>query len=86
MNRDEIFTAIAAERNYQDSVWGTDFDDKNTPNDWVSYFPKYIARACTVEVTTQDFRSAMIKTAALAVAALEALERNDGELIKRHYD
>jgi hypothetical protein len=86
MNRDEIFTAITAERNYQDTKWGTSFDDKNTPNDWASFFNQYLARASKVDVTPEMFRVSMIKVAALAVASIEALERNNGKLIKRHYD
>lgn len=85
MNRDEIFTAITAERNYQDTKWGTSFDDKNTPNDWVSFFPQLLTKASTLKLSRKEFESAMVKIAALAVAAIESVERT-GELVKRHYD
>ena len=85
MDRNEIFTAISAERNYQDSLWGTTFDDQNSPNDWASYILRYTSRGCDFNLTSQDFKSAMIKVAALAVAAIESVERK-GELVKRHYD
>jgi hypothetical protein len=85
MNLDEIFTAITAERNYQDQMWGTEFDDKNTPNDWASYILRYTARGCDFNLTPEKFKSAMVKVAALAVAAVESVERTR-QLVERHYD
>lgn len=83
--RELIIDAIEAEREYQDSRWGTSFDDKNTANDWVAYITCYLGKAVTLPWNQEQFRKALIKVAALSVAALESLERNDG-VPPRHYD
>lgn len=64
---------------------GTEFDDKNTANDWVSYLTRYAAKAAEFELTKDQFQAAMVKVAAIAVAAIESSDRNDG-LPPRHYD
>lgn len=53
-----------------------DFDRANTKNDWVSYITTYAGRATDkLYRDQQDFRSNMIKVAALAVAAVEACDK-----------
>ena len=81
MTRQEIFNLIDAERAYQESKWGTDFDNKNTPNDWVSYIARYLGNAVTLPWNRNAFRTAMLKVAALAVAVLERETYSP-----RHYD
>lgn len=83
--RKNIFAAIEAERQYQDGIFGTQFDDKNTVNDWVAYISAYAGRAGAFTSDPEDQRKAMVKVAALAVAALEALDRN-GQFAPRHFD
>jgi len=82
-NRTDIFFHIDAERVYQDSKWGLAFDDDNTVNDWVAYIAQYAGNAIADDPQTQ--RKMLLKVATLAVAALEAFERNNG-FSKRHYD
>lgn len=81
MNRQEIFQAIEAERNYQNGKWGADFDNKNTPNDWVAYIAKYLGNAVTLPWNKAAFRTAILKVATLCVAVLER-----EEYAPRHYD
>lgn len=64
---------------------GTEFDDKNTANDWVSYIIRYAASAADFELDQDEFEVAMTKVAALAVAAIETSRRNGGPA-PRHYD
>ena len=82
-----IFGMIDAERKYQNDKWGTDFDDKNTVNDWHTYVNWYLTKASEggEDVDRRDLRAYFIKSAALAVAALEALNRNK-KFADRHYD
>lgn len=82
---DTIVNEIKTERNYQDNKWGTGFDDKNTVNDWMTYINIYGSRATSMGVQAEDQRKAMLKVASLAVAALEAFDRN-GTFANRHYD
>ena len=85
MSRTSIFTEIEAERAYQDSKWGIEFDDKNTINDWVTYLNIYAAAATKIGQSKAAQRAQLLKVATLAVATLETFDRNDG-FAPRHYD
>lgn len=85
MSLETIVNAVATERAYQNLKWGEAFDNKNTVNDWVAYINIYAAKATDMAATKPVQRSAMLKVAALAVAALEAFDRNEG-FPPRHYD
>lgn len=82
---DGLFEEIREEREYQDSKWGTEFDNKNTVNDWVAYIAQYSGYAIKMGNSTVEQRRHMLKVATLAVAALEAFDRNEG-FPPRHYD
>ena len=86
----KIFEEIKKEREYQDSKWGSEFDDKNTINDWVAYINIYLGKAIIIDRATfkpdkKQQRTNILKVATLATAALEAFDRNDG-FPPRHYD
>lgn len=81
MERTEIFNLVTKEREYQNKKWGTEFDSKNTPNDWVAYISKYLGQSVTLPWNEEVFRTQMIKVMALASAALE-----QDTFAKRHYD
>lgn len=83
--RHTIFTEIDQERNYQEGKWGSGFDSKNTVNDWAAYINVYLSNATKMGVLQADQRTAILKVAALAVAALETYDCNDGFAL-RHYD
>ena len=80
-----ILKSILDERPYQDKTWGTEFDDKNTLNDWVSYANTYMGDAARMEATPEEQQKGVLKAASLLVAALEAFDRNEG-FAPRHYD
>lgn len=81
MTRQEIFEAISAERGRQ-SKWPKEFDDANTPNDWVVYIVKYLGRSVkSFAEDVADFRGNILKVATLCVAILER-----EEYAPRHYD
>jgi len=83
--RQFILDDISRERDYQDEKWGAEFDDKNTINDWVSYIAAYAAGAADMGIRPRQQRVDLLKTAALAVAAIEAFDRNGG-FAPRHYE
>ena len=77
-----VYDEILKERTYQDQKWGHVADDTlNTPWMWASYIANYATKwmAGTFlplgKNTTDAFRTAMIKVAALAVAAVESVDR-----------
>lgn len=82
---EKILEEIRKERQHQHELWGNDFDDRNTCNDWIAYITSYAGKGVTLEASALEFREAMIKVATLAVAAVEAVDRNDGTA-PRHYD
>lgn len=83
---DRVIADIRGERDYQNNKWGSEFDEKNTPNDWVAYIAVYLGRAVTMPWHAFAFRNALIKVAALAVAAVEIFDAKNGKLAPRHYD
>lgn len=84
--REDIVHAILKEREYQESKWGSDFDDKNTINDWVTYICHYASKAGMEEDLSGSADTRMlVKAATLCFAALEADARNNG-FPARHYD
>jgi hypothetical protein len=83
--RKELYKKVCDERDYQDKMWGNDFDDKNTMNDWITYIAKFAGRAGSVGKDLDYQKEGLVKVMALAMAALESCDRNNG-FPKRHYD
>jgi len=81
MDRQDIFNNISEERNRQDAKWGSDFDNLNTPNDWIAYITQYAGKAVTIPWDAETFRSSILKVATICVAALER-----DTYSPRHYD
>jgi len=74
--REKVYAEIDKERAYQDGKWGgTSFDDTQTEQDWEKYIKEYSQGEG--RAAGRAFRERMIKTAALAVAALESLNRKE---------
>ncbi|NJO62882.1 MAG: hypothetical protein HC836_33075 [Richelia sp. RM2_1_2] len=74
MNRETILDKITKERERQYQLPGSEFDMKNGPNDWVAIASKYLSEGSRfggVTPSKEDFDDALIKAAALIVAALE---------------
>lgn len=74
----DILGSVAREREHQIARWsGVYDDDMYTSRDWLDLMGKYASRLYGQEgdLTTRDIRLNFIKIAALAVAALEALDR-----------
>lgn len=88
-----VYDEIKAEREYQDRRWGHAADDeKNDPNDWVAYISHHSTRwfnggfSPYDAKTVLEFRQQMVKTAALAVAAVESFDRQVAEKGKVFYE
>lgn len=93
MSREAIFAEIAAERDYQDNKWGTDKDDTlNEPNDWVAFIAHHSTRWFTggfapyKSSAVNTFRKQMIKVAAIALAAIESLDRQRATKSQAFYE
>jgi len=80
---------IVNEVKRQLELWGTDFDDKNTANDWAAYIIAYIGKATYTgrdEVySPEKFITNMKKAASLCLSAIFAVKRN-GDCAPRHYE
>lgn len=80
--RSQALEEIANERTYQEGKWGNEADDTlNTPNDFIAYMNAYSTRWFPGGFTPYNpetvdaFRKSMVKTAAIAVAAIESVDR-----------
>jgi hypothetical protein len=72
---------IAAERERQKTLPGSEYDSKNSVNDWISIASHYLNRQVKRNgsakinrgglVSQEDFESDLIKAAAVILAALE---------------
>ena len=72
-----IYDDIQAERNRQDQKWGAVHDSDHTPSEWYEILDTYSKKAA-IDAQDRDFgdaRRRYIQVAALAVAAVEALDR-----------
>jgi hypothetical protein len=77
MVSEEIYSAIAAERQRQFDLPGTESDVTKGPNDWIVTITAILCEAQSrtgLPPTAEDFRHSMIKAAAVTVAALEHVE------------
>jgi hypothetical protein len=77
MPREQIFSEIEAERIRQDSQWGgAQHDDTHSVENWSEYIDKqtYYANECG-DSDLADARQRFVKAAALAVAAIESIDR-----------
>lgn len=74
-----VYAEIQGERAYQEGKWGTANDDLNTPFNWAAYIAQDATRnligAPANATDLAKFRTDMVKVAALAVAAVETLDR-----------
>lgn len=69
-----VFNEIRAERTRQDLQWGgADHDDGHSESDWLSFIESQITKARFDFFS--DYRSRYVKIAALAVAAIESIDR-----------
>jgi hypothetical protein len=70
--------AIAAERERQFNLPGTEGDYHKSPNDWIATICSILgegAERSGIPPTSEDFERSLIKAAAVAVAALEHVSR-----------
>ena len=75
--RNDLYREIDKERAYQDGKWGgSAADDGRSEADWESWIKEYSQGEGRAK--GRAFRERMLKTAALAVAALEAHDRREG--------
>lgn len=91
-----VYDDIQAERDRQDQQWGgADHDDLHRIRDWSSMVTKQMDRfnEAAVIVPTSDFtweqralllRERMVKTAALAVACIDAIDRRLVGIMPEH--
>ena len=85
MTIDEIFNDIRKERAKQEKMWGQEFDDKNTINDWCSFITRYAGYATTYDIGGHIQREELLKAVTIGIAAIQAFDRNGG-FPQRHYD
>jgi hypothetical protein len=74
MNRDKLLEQISKERARQESLPGSEYDQKHSRNDWIAIATMYLSRAASrkqMPVTSDEYQDSLIKAAAVILAALE---------------
>jgi hypothetical protein len=75
-----IYDEIRDERAYQDAKWGgPDHDDDHGEEEWFDYIEEY-AQGYRGKTRNLSSRARLIAIAALAVAAVESMDRLAGEV------
>jgi quinol monooxygenase YgiN len=75
----EVYKDIIDERVRQDKQWGgADHDDEHLPRDWTMFIEQYTSEAWDKHDDPDAYRKAMVKVAALAIAAIESTDRKNG--------
>lgn len=72
--RQKLLEMISQERARQESLPGSEFDQKHTQNDWIAIATMYLTRAASrkhIPTTKEEFTEELIKAAAVILAALE---------------
>jgi hypothetical protein len=74
---EEIFVEIAEERGRQDFKWGgPGHDDEHDQDDWSRFIDKHLRKATpSFRFDRELFRKQMVRVAALALAAIEWVDR-----------
>jgi hypothetical protein len=73
-----IIGEVEMERAYQAAQWSLAHDETHTPNDWIALLTRHAGLAANDGAGKDDeerFRKQMVRCAALAVAAVGALDR-----------
>lgn len=97
--RTAIFDEIDVARKKDIEEWGHEFDDKNTPNDWVTFITRYLSVAADNSLSKclqnhngkppldpdKRYRINMLKAASIVMSAIEAFDRAQGT-VRRHYE
>lgn len=85
--RQNIFAEIENERQTQDAQWGGPaHDDKHTSYDWIAYIVRHTGKAVFWPWDAQGFRKQMVRVAALAVAAIEWVDRGADRRVEESVD
>lgn len=61
---------VVAEVKRAEQMWGTNFDSKNTLNDWAAYINIYLGQALKMGASPEEVRTNLRKVAGLALSAL----------------
>lgn len=69
-----VLQAVARERNYQRVLWGNAHDDAHKEYDWYALISAWNEKARST-LPPETYRLRLIQIAALAVAAVEQIDR-----------
>jgi hypothetical protein len=75
--RQEVVELILSERERHFNMPGSEWDGRNTPNDWIAIAATYLTSGSSRKHTSpagEDFESDLIKAAAVILAALENIQ------------
>jgi hypothetical protein len=77
--RQKIFEKISIERDRQYNLPGSEYDQLHSINDWIAIAAQYLTRSVDrkhIKTDQHDKIESLIKAAAVIVAALEHIDKN----------
>lgn len=77
--RQRLLNMISTERTRQDSLPGSEYDQKHSQNDWIAISTMYLSRAASrkhLPTSNQEYQDSLIKAAAVILAALEHSDKS----------
>ena len=79
-----LIEQIELEMDRANNMWGKDFDDKNTLNDWIAFINYYLSKAVAMGISKEDREKYMRKACGLAINTFIRVRTNS--LAPRHYE
>ena len=79
-----ILAQIGMEIKRAKTMWGEEFDRKNTLNDWVTYAMAKATDATRMSTTVEEQERDLRKAAGLLISAIDMLQREG--FAPRHYE
>jgi hypothetical protein len=72
-----VLSLLQQERAEQDAKWGERHDDAHHPNDWIAILARHLGLAASdgSEIDLTRYKKQLVRIAAVAIAALETLQR-----------
>lgn len=80
--RELLLGRIAEERSRQESLFGSEWDGRHGPNDWIALIAHYASESVQkhqIAPARADFEATLVKAAAVALAALEYADHMVGK-------
>jgi hypothetical protein len=81
---EKILTEVGLEVKRAKQMWGEEFDQKNTQNDWNTYVNIHLSNAAKMGATAAEIEGGLRKAAGLLITAIDVFKQQG--FAPRHYE